>query len=122
MADRGLTSTQRFWLEHVEACEAAGVSMKAYAERHGLSLQSFYCWKGQLKKRGQLSPRPSSTDANAIMPVALVASPEPRPGARISLATGITIEVPSCVSPEALVRLIGAAMDVPCAPQDGSLS
>ena len=120
MADLGLTSTQQFWLEHVEACAAAGVSMKSYAERHGLNLQSFYCWKGQLKKRGLLAPTPASSDTNAMLPVAFLASPGPRPSARVSLANGITIEVPSGVSPEALVRLIGAAMDVPCGPQDSS--
>lgn len=120
MADHGLTSTQRFWLEHVKACEAAGVSMKAYVERHGLNLQSFYCWKGQLKKRGLLSPRTSSTDANAMVPVAFVAAPTPRPSARLSLANGITIEVPAGVSPEALGRLIGAAMDVFAASEDGT--
>jgi transposase-like protein len=124
MAERGLTSTQQFWLDHVAACAAAGVSMKAYAEQHGLNVQSFYGWKEQLKKRGLVSPAPSSTDANAMIPVAFVASPQPRvvggPAARISLANGITIEVPSGVSPEALVRLIGAAMDVPCALEDGS--
>ena len=117
-----MTSTQQFWLEHVEACEGAGVSMKDYAERHGLNLQNFYCWKGQLKKRGLLSPTPSSTDANAMMPVAFVASREPRPSARISLANGITIEVPSGVSPEVLVRLVGAAMDVLSVSEDGSRS
>ena len=118
MADFGLTSTQQFWLGHVEACAAAGVSMKTYAERHGLNLQSFYCWKGQLKKRGLLSPRTSSTDANAMIPVAFVAAPEPRPSARLSLANGITIEVPAGVSPEALGRLIGAAVDVFAASEE----
>jgi transposase-like protein len=126
MTDVGLTSTQQFWLEHVEACAAAGMSMKAYAERHGLNLQRFYGWKGQLKKRGLVSPPCSSTDANAMIPVAFGASSQPRvaggPSARISLANGVTIEVPSGVSPEALVRLIGAAMAVPCRPQDGSRS
>jgi hypothetical protein len=94
--------------------------MKAYAERHGLNLQSFYCWKGQLKKRGLLTPRPSLTDANAMLPVAFVAAPEPRPSARLSLANGITIEVPAGVSPEALGRLIGAAMDIFAASEDGT--
>ena len=124
MTDVGLTSTQQFWLEHVEACAAAGVSMKSYAERYGLNLQSFYGWKGQLKKRGLVSPPPSSRDANAMIPVAVVASPGPRvvagPSARISLANGVTIEVPPGVSPAALVRLIDAAMDVRCAGQDAS--
>ena len=120
MADHGLTSTQKFWLGHVEACLASGVSMKGYAERHGLNLQSFYCWKGQLKKRGVLSPRTSSTAANAMIPVAFAAAPKPRPSARLSLANGITIEVPAGVSPEVLARLIGAAMDVFAASEDGA--
>jgi len=34
---------QRVWLDHVTACGKAEVSMKAYAERHGLDLQQFYC-------------------------------------------------------------------------------
>lgn len=121
MAARGLTSTGKFWLEHIEACGAARVSMKAYAERHGLNLQSFYCWKGQLKKLGALSPSASSTDANSFTPVTLAASPERDskppavygpggPSARISLANGITIEVPTDISAEALGRLIRAAM------------
>lgn len=122
MAVLGLTPTQQFWLGHVEACEAAGVSMKGYAERHGLNLQNFYCWKGQLKKRGLLSSTPPSTEDTAILPVAFVASPEPKPSARVSLTNGITIEVPPGVSPEALVRLIGAAMDVPSPSEDGLLS
>ena len=126
MADLGLTRTQQFWLGHVEACEATGLSMKSYAERHGLNLQNFYGWKGQLKKLGALSPATSSTDANPFAPVAVVASPEPRvtsgPGARISLANGIMIEVPAGVSPEVLVRLLGAAMDVVAGAQDGSRS
>ncbi len=93
--------------------------MKAYAERHGLNLQSFYCWKGQLKKAGLLSPSPSPT-ANAMIPVAFAAASEPRLSARLSLANGITIEVPAGVSPEALARLIGAAMDVVAASEDGT--
>ncbi|MAI47279.1 MAG: hypothetical protein CMB79_15775 [Filomicrobium sp.] len=119
MSDLGLTSTQQFWLGHVEACEAEGVSMKTYAERHGLNLQSFYCWKGQLKKRGLLSSPLSSTEDNAMLPVAFVASPGSRPSARILLANGITIEVPPGVSPEMLVRLIGATMEVPCSSEAG---
>ena len=122
MTGIGLTSTQQFWLDHIEACAAAGVSMKAYAERYGLNLQSFYGWKGQLKKLGAVSPAPSPTDANAMIPVSVAASSQPRfalaPAARISLANGVAIEVPSGVSPEALARLIGAAMAVPCATQD----
>ena len=50
MNTRDLSDKQRIWLEHVEACVAGGGSMKAYADRQGLDLQSFYLWKGRLKK------------------------------------------------------------------------
>lgn len=46
MDGRDLSDRQRAWLNHVEACTAAGISMKAYAEQHGLDLQTFYFWKG----------------------------------------------------------------------------
>ncbi len=111
MADLGLTSTQQFWLEHVEACEAAGVSMKAYAERHGLKLQSFYCWKGQLKKCGLLGEgRPRSSTAN-LVPVDVALGPEPTLTlTRITLASGIVIEAPSSLDADALCDLLRAAM------------
>lgn len=97
MTDLGLTSTQEFKLLRLEgAVEEARIGVAP----------------------------PSSRDANAMMPVAVVASSGPRvvagPSARISLANGVTIEVPSGVSPAALVRLIDAAMDVRCAGQDAS--
>jgi hypothetical protein len=36
MGEITLSDKQRGWLQHVEACTAAGGSMKVYAERHGL--------------------------------------------------------------------------------------
>lgn len=46
------TECQREWLEHVKACRARGLSLKAYAEQHGLSLQRFYHWHRRLKVLG----------------------------------------------------------------------
>jgi hypothetical protein len=111
MADIALTPIQQFWLEHVKACEAAGVSMKSYAEERGLKLQSFYCWKGQLKKRGVLGEgRPRSLTAS-LVPVDVTPRPEPALAlTRITLASGIVIEAPSSLGADALCDLLRAAM------------
>jgi hypothetical protein len=76
MNTRDLSDRQRIWLEHVEACVAGGGSMKAYADRQGLDLQSFYLWKGRLKKLSfvGVSSRNLSA-ATAVGPVALRSAP-----------------------------------------------
>jgi hypothetical protein len=57
MNTRDLSDKQRIWLKHVEGCALAGVSMRAYADRHGLDVQRFYVWKSQLKQLGVLAER-----------------------------------------------------------------
>ena len=102
---------QQFWLEHVKACEAVGVSMKSYAEQHGLKLQSFYCWKGQLKKRGLLDEGWPRSSTASLVPVDVALRREPTLVlTRITLASGIVIEAPSSLSADALCDLLRAAM------------
>jgi len=35
-----LTKHQRYWLNHIQACEAAGKSTAAYAREHGLEVKA----------------------------------------------------------------------------------
>jgi len=110
-----LSSKQREWLKHIEACGAIGGSMKAYAEAHGLDLQSFYLWKGRLKKLGlvAVSKRAHDAAAAAIMPVTLCPTPRPpKAHTRIELTSGIIIEVPQHVNAEALCDLLRHAISV----------
>jgi hypothetical protein len=120
MNTRDLSDKQRIWLKHVEGCALAGVSMRAYADRHGLDVQRFYVWKSQLKQLGVLGERDDQPLPPAPSPLirAQVVSQPSRTGhrqaamcaARIALDNGITIEVPAGLAPQALCRLIGAAM------------
>jgi transposase-like protein len=108
MAGRSLSKKQRTWLNHVEACATEGVSMKAYAEQHGLDSQNFYFWKGRLRKLGLVDPAPvperEPIETARIMPVDV-------PGkARIQLSNGVSIECPGDVDATALAALLGAAM------------
>ena len=125
MAGRGLTEKQRVWLKHVDDCAAAGVSMRAYADRHGLDVQRFYVWKSQLKQLGVLAhdlsrqndidQSPSAT-LSPLIRAKIVSRPSVENqqqstmcAARVTLANGIAIEVPPGVAPEALVQLIASA-------------
>lgn len=109
-----LSSKQREWLEHVDACAAIGVSMKAYAKKHGLDLQSFYLWKGRLKKLGLVAGR--SQQATPRLQVLPLGAPMHRSDdrrTRIELANGISIEAPHDVDGDALCALLRAAIGLP---------
>lgn len=69
-----LSERQREWLEHLRACRAQGLSLKAYAEEQGLNLQRFYHWHRRLKRLGLVA-----TDT----PVSFAAI-------RVSAAPGVT--------------------------------
>ena len=114
MDDRELTDTERIWLTHVEACAAAGCSMKAYAEEHGLDLQSFYLWKGRLKKFGLVACRPDQAIPRLqVLPLDAPAYRSDNRRTRIELANGITIEAPHDIDGNALCTLLRAALALP---------
>ena len=113
MVDRELTDTQRIWLTHVENCAAAGGSMKAYAEEHGLDLQRFYLWKGRLKKLGFVAERQGlAPSSSAFVPVSLLTSRQSPSRTRIELASGIIIEAPHEFDADALCNLLRSAMAI----------
>jgi len=49
-----LTKRQRYWLNHLQACEASGKSIAAYAKEHGLKDKSMYTSKKALLSKGVL--------------------------------------------------------------------
>ena len=49
-----LTERQRFWLEHVQACEASGKSIAEYAAEHGVHVRAMYSGKKMLVNKGVL--------------------------------------------------------------------
>jgi hypothetical protein len=113
MEKRELTATQRNWFEHVEACSVGGGSMKAYAEEHGLDLQSFYLWKGRLKKLGFVAERQGLAPlSSTFVPVPLLTSRQSASRTRIELVSGIIIEAPHEFDADALCDLLRAAMAI----------
>jgi len=55
-----LTEHQRYWLNHVRACEASGKRITEYATDHGLGVRAMYDGKRALVKKGVL-PRTRAT-------------------------------------------------------------
>ncbi|HMB48827.1 MAG TPA: hypothetical protein VKN63_11165 [Afifellaceae bacterium] len=109
MDGRDLSDKQRTWLNHVEACAACGMSMKAYAEQHGLDLQNFYFWKGRLRKIGLVdrAPERGTGEPAQILPTGM---PRGTCKAWIQLTNGVSIECPGDVDAAALAALLSAAM------------
>ena len=52
-----LTEHQRYWLERIQACEAQGLSITAYAAEHGFPVRAMYDAKKVLVKKGVLPVR-----------------------------------------------------------------
>jgi len=51
-----LTKRQRYWLNHLQACEASGKGIAEYAREHGLKDKSMYASKKALINKGGLPP------------------------------------------------------------------
>ena len=49
-----LTERQRYWLEHIQACQQSGQTMADYAAAHGFTARAMYEGKKILVKKGVL--------------------------------------------------------------------
>ena len=61
-----LTERQAYWLEHHRACEVSGLTAKAYAKKHRISIHALYQARKDLRRREALGPprkKPSVTFA-----------------------------------------------------------
>jgi len=58
-ADAAPTERQRYWLQHLQACEASGQTTIDYARAHGIKVRSLYAARKALAEKGQLPPAPS---------------------------------------------------------------
>ena len=96
-----LTDRDRYWLEHVQACEASGKRMTAYATEHGLGVRAMYDGKRALVKKGVL-PR---THQNRFQRVRVV---EPVVGSEwcIQLPNGVSVAFAGSVDARTLATVL----------------
>ena len=57
-AEEHLTPAQQRWRSHLERMEEEGLSIRAYAQREGISEQSLYTFRRKLKQRSNPSAAP----------------------------------------------------------------
>ena len=64
-AEEHLSPTLRERLSQIRACEKSGESLKAYAERHAMSVGSLYQAKKLARQQGALPPHRTGTRGRA---------------------------------------------------------
>ena len=55
----GLTERQAHWVEHLRACESSGLTSKAYAKKHRLSVHALYQARKEFRRRAALASPPN---------------------------------------------------------------
>ena len=91
-----LTPRQREWLEHLQAWQGSGATLRAYALSHELSVSALYSARRALVRRGVWPGRSQSPVRAAtpkLVPVRINA-PAPAAMLRILLPNGTAVEVP----------------------------
>jgi len=103
--DIPLTEKQQFWLEHVQACDKSGLSMKAYAHTNELSVGSFYTWKKTLRRKGVIAD--SQADAPQLFRKAVVVDSS-HARASALLPSGLVLEFDDSTDPLWVARVLRA--------------
>lgn len=100
-----LTDKQRFWLDHLKACEASGQSMRQYANSHELDVTAFYNWKATLRRKGVIGNRPAKS---GLFRKAHVVNGRTLGRCRVVLPTGLALEFDSSAEPVWVAQLVRA--------------
>jgi hypothetical protein len=99
-----LTERQRYWLGHLQRCQAQGVSIKAYAREQGLKVSTLYGWTRKLKQRGAWA----GDETVAFAQVRLAVEPAARGRYRLAFPGGCHLEWDGPVDEAAIIRLLRA--------------
>lgn len=106
MNDKLLTEQQQYWLSHIEACQQQGLSMKRYAQREGIALNTLYQAKCRMTKAKILPIKKSSQ----FQRVAISAVSTVPADCTITLPNGIRLDWPASGDTQSLA-LLGAIVD-----------
>ena len=99
-----LTDRQRYWLEHIQACEASGKSIAEYAVTQEFGAQAMYAGKSSLVKKGVLSAtQPPRFQRVQVMEATLSSQ------WRIGLPNGVSVAFVGEVDGQALTTILHSA-------------
>ena len=102
-----LTDRQRYWLEHIQACEASGKTVAEYATDRGIEVKAMYAGKKVLVKKGIL-PRTHRSRFQR----AQVTAPVSDSAWRIQLPNGLSVIFSGTVDARTLSTVLTTAAAV----------
>ena len=91
------TPRQAFWLSHRRCAKAEGISLRAYALREGLSLQSLYATRPVTQHTSSAPPAPAGFAAVRVSGMS---------GCELLLPGGISLRMPEVPSAAWLAALL----------------
>ena len=102
-----LTDRQRYWLEHIQACDALGKTVAEYAAGQGIEAKAMYAGKKVLVKKGIL-PRTHRSRFQR----AQVTAPVSDSAWRIQLPNGLSVIFSGTVDARTLSTVLTTAAAV----------
>jgi len=102
-----LTQRQRYWLEHIQACEASGKSMAEYAASQDIAVRAMYTGKKVLVKKG-LFPGMQPARFQRVQVVEAPLSSQ----WRIGLPNGVSVAFAGEVDARTLTTVLSSAASV----------
>ena len=102
-----LTHRQRYWLEHIQACETSGKSIAEYATEHGVNARAMYSGKKILVNKGVLpATQPTRFQRVQVMEAAVSSQ------WRIGLPNGVSVGFVGAVDARALTTVLSVSASV----------
>jgi len=102
--EQALTEHQRYWLEQIQACEAQGSSITAYAAEHGFPVRAMYDAKKVLVRKGVL-PRTRGVRFQRAETTAVISDSE----WHIRLPNGVSVDFSGTVEAGSLSTVLKTA-------------
>ena len=99
--EQSLTEHQRYWLERIQACEASGKRITAYAAEHGFPVRAMYDAKKVLVRKGVL-PRTQRARFQRVQTEVVTVGGE----WRIQLPNGISVDFSGTVDAGSLSTVL----------------
>ncbi|MHC4223070.1 MAG: IS66 family insertion sequence element accessory protein TnpA [Planctomycetota bacterium] len=87
-----LSPKQRFWLKHLQACEAGGETLKGYAKRKGLSVHGLYGARRRMRLAGEAPASANSEKRLSFAKVVVREAPAEAGRCRVRLPNGAVME------------------------------
>lgn len=108
------------WSNHIEAIKTQGISTRAYAKRHDITLSSLYYWQRKLKSAlpvpAKAEPVAAAKQPSKFVALRITGPERVMPAApthcTLVLAGGIRLEIPTLPSPQWLADLGRCAQGV----------